>query len=52
MILNKAGLENKTEWEANTLMIILGILALIVGAALTFTMDYFGNKKQISDINE
>lgn len=42
----------KTEWEANTLMIILGILALIVGAALTFTMDYFGNKKQISDINE
>lgn len=36
----------KTNWEANTLMIILGILALIIGAGLTFTMDYFSNKKK------
>lgn len=36
----------KTNWEANTLMIILGILALIIGACLTFTMDYFSNKKK------
>ena len=36
----------KTNWEANLLMIIFGILALIIGAGLTFTIDYIGNKRK------
>lgn len=35
----------KTNWELNTLMIILGIVTFILGASATILIDYFGNRK-------
>ena len=35
----------KTNWELDTLMIILGIVTFILGASATILIDYFGNRK-------
>lgn len=43
----------KTNWELNPLMIALGVVTFIIGAAATILIDYFGNKKKdVSELNK